>query len=77
MVQKSKEELFRISWRKSDFYPWVMGILDEEINATYVKEIVMQAAQTGNVLDSSEIGDLMKTEVQASLRVKSVREQLE
>jgi uncharacterized protein YecA (UPF0149 family) len=71
------EESFLRAWRASEFYAWVIQMLDEEINATYVKDQVMLAAQSGSAFDSEEIGDLMKTEVQASLRIQSIKEKLE
>ena len=71
------EESFYKAWRASEFYPWIMQMLDEEINSTYVKELVTISAQAGTPMDSTEIGDAMKTEVQAGLRIQSLKDKLE
>lgn len=76
-MEDRNQELFLNAWRSSDFYLWVMKILDEEIESNYVKELVMTSLLNDAPMSSEEIGDATKIEIQTSLRLKSIKERLE
>jgi hypothetical protein len=64
------------SWRSSDHYEWVTKLLKEEIDSTYVRDLVTSKAQSGETLSSEEIGDALKIEIQAALRIQSILDRL-
>ena len=75
-IDKQKE-LFMTAWRASDFYVWITEMLKEEVNSSYVKEQVVARAQAGEPMSNDEIGEAMRVEVQASLRIQSILDKLE
>ena len=76
-MAKTKEQIFAEAWRQSDFYPWIMQLLDEEINSSYVKEQVVARSQAGEPMDDAEIGQATRIEVQAALRLQAIKERIE
>ena len=72
-----QKELFMTAWRASDFYVWITEMLKEEVNSSYVKEQVVARAQAGEPMSNDEIGEAMRVEVQASLRIQSILDKLE
>ena len=77
-MEDEKFEKHRESaWRNSEFYDWVIGVIKEEVNANYVKESMALRAQNGETMSNDEIGEAMKTEVQASLRIQAILDKLE
>ena len=73
--KKAQESMMR-AWRQSDFYPWITEMLLEEINSSYVKEQVVARATAGEPMSNEEIGEAMRVEVQASLRIQSIYDRL-
>lgn len=74
---ENKDDLYMNAWRSSDFYDWVMEVLNEEAKAEYVKESIILRSQAGAPMSNDEIGEAMRSEVQASLRIQSIKERLE
>jgi hypothetical protein len=72
---KTLESYLR-SWRASDFYGWVHKILDEEIARSYLKDIMAEKFMNKETMSNEEIGELARIELQASLRVESIKELL-
>lgn len=72
---KTLESYLR-SWRASDFYGWVHKILDEEISRSYLKDIMAEKFMNKETMSNEEIGELARIELQASLRVESIKELL-
>lgn len=64
-------------WRNSEFYDWVIKIIKEELNANYVKESIVLRSSSGDPMSNEEIGEAMRAEVQASLRIQSILDKIE
>jgi hypothetical protein len=77
-MEDEKFEKHRESaWRNSEFYDWVIGVIKEEVNANYVKESIVLRSSTGDPMTNDEIGEAMRAEVQASLRIQAILDKLE
>ena len=70
---KADDKTYLRSWRASDFYGWVHKILDEEIARSYLKDIMAEKFMNKETMSNEEIGELARIELQASLRVESIK----
>lgn len=71
------QQIKDINWRNSEFYDWVIGVIKEELNANYVKESIVLRSSSGDPMSNEEIGEAMRAEVQASLRIQSILDKIE
>jgi hypothetical protein len=65
------------AWRNSEFYDWVIGVLQEEIDADYVRESIVFRSKSEEPMSDLEIGQAMRAQVQAQLRIQSIKDRLE
>ena len=65
------------AWRNSDFYDWVIQIIKDELSANYVKESMALRSQNGEPMSNEEIGEAMRAEVQAGLRIQAILDKIE
>jgi hypothetical protein len=77
MEDEKFEQQRQTAWRNSDFYDWVIGIIQEEIDADYVRESMVIRAKGEEPMSDLEIGQAMRAQVQAQLRIQSIKERLE
>jgi hypothetical protein len=71
------QQIKDINWRNSEFYDWVIGVIKDELNANYVKESIVLRSSSGDPMSNEEIGEAMRAEVQASLRIQSILDKIE
>jgi hypothetical protein len=77
-MEDEKFEQQRLNaWRGSDFYDWVIGILKEEIDADYVRESIVFRSKSEEPMSDLEIGQAMRAQVQAQLRIQAIKDRLE
>lgn len=75
-MNENVEEKFMNDWRGSPYYEFVMRALDNELDRSYVRDIVVQRTLNSEPMDDEEIGRQVKIEVQTNFRLKSVRDVL-
>lgn len=75
-TQQNVEAKFMNDWRSSPYYSFVMNALDNELERSYVRDIVVQRTLDNQPMDDDEIGRQVKIEVQTNFRLKSVRDVL-
>lgn len=74
--QEEKIDHFLVAWRNSDFYKFVLQIIDNELNADHLKEAMFKAISDGTPLSNEEVGELAKIEFQANLRIQNIKDAL-
>ena len=67
--QKSHEQFMK-NWRMSEFYPFVMNIVDSELSKSYVQDVMTKRIMDSEPMDNNEIAEEMKLEVKSNLRIK-------
>jgi len=77
MEDEKFEKHRETAWRNSEFYDWVIGILQEEIDADYVRESIVFRSKSEEPMNDLEIGQAMRAQVQAQLRIQSIKDRLE
>jgi len=77
MEDEKFEKHRETAWRNSEFYDWVISVIKEEVNANYVKESMALRSQNGEPMSNDEIGEAMRAEVQAGLRIQAILDKLE
>lgn len=73
--QKAQEQFFR-NWRSSEFYPFVMEVIDAERKKSYVQDVMTKRVIEGIPMDDNEIAREMRIEVSSNLRIDSIKEVL-
>lgn len=69
-------ERFMIAWRNSEFYDFVMRVLDNEIDTNLLKEAMEKAYLEGTPMTDEEISSMARTEAMSAIRIKNIRETL-
>lgn len=70
-------EKFMYRWRTSEFYPFVMKVLNDEISMQYLNEIMDARYKAGDQMSNDEIGEQARIEYQTKARLLKVREVIE
>lgn len=64
-------EAFLTSWRASEFYPFVIKIVEDELHNNTLQEIMGLAYAENRPLDDTEIGQQAKVDFQLKLRIQT------
>lgn len=72
---KAQEQFFR-NWRNSEFYDFVIAAITNEMDKSYVKDVMTARILNNEPMDNDEIAEEMKVEVRSNLRIKSILEVL-
>lgn len=75
-TQQNVEAKFMSDWRSSPYYEFVMRAIDNELERSYVRDIVVDRTVNNLPMDDEEIGKQVKIEVQTNFRLKSIRDVL-
>lgn len=67
----ASREAFLKSWRESEFYPFVIKIIEDEMHNVALQELMALAYSEGRPLDDQEIGQQAKIDFQVKLRIES------
>lgn len=74
--EAEKEDHFMHQWRNSKFYPFVMKIIDNEIDTPYLKETLAKLYAEGGQIDNDEVAVAAKVEYQTEARLLNIKEAL-
>lgn len=75
-MNKDAYDLFMRNWRGSEYYTFVMEIIQSELNKSYVKDEMMERIAKNEPMDDLEIARAMRVEASANLRIQSIKEAL-
>jgi hypothetical protein len=75
--QEKIEEAKMRSWRSSEHYEWVMKVIENELNSEYTKSLLIESYTNHLPVDSTELGDAMKIEYQATARIQNIKDALQ
>lgn len=60
-----------IRWRMSEFYPFVLKVIENARDKQYLPEIMQQHYSDGTAMSNDEIGEQAKIDFQSSARINS------
>ena len=71
--QKTEKDVdnFMARWRFSEFYPFVMNILEGAMTRNYLSEIMKEKFLNGESMDDQEVGQQAKVDLQVSVRIEN------
>jgi hypothetical protein len=65
-------ENFISNWRQSEFYPWVMKLLTDEVSKSFLKEQMALRYANGETMSNDEIGENARIEYQVNARLEAI-----
>jgi hypothetical protein len=71
--KKEEEEIdsTMTRWRYCEFYPFVMSVIEQAMNKTYLPDIMREKFLAGEHMDDSEVGQQAKVDLQTSVRIEN------
>jgi len=77
-IDKVKQaEQFMTAWRNSDFYDFVIEVIETELRAEHLNVAMFKSMDEGTPLSNEEVGQMAKIEFQANLRIQNIKDALE
>lgn len=70
--ERSAAAQFMTNWRNSEFYDFVVAVIEGELKKSYVQDVMTQRIMNGEPMDNNEIAEEMKLEVKSNLRIRSI-----
>lgn len=64
-------EAFLNAWRASEYYPFVMKVVQDELENSALQELMAIAYSEGRPLNDNEIGQQAKVDFQVKLRIQN------
>ena len=69
-------EIFMINWRNSEYYNFVMNLIEEELKRDHLQTIMKQKYLDGESMTDQEIGRQAQIDLQVSMRIENIRDAL-
>lgn len=70
--EKKAAAQFMTNWRNSEFYEFVLAVINAELKKSYVQDVMTQRIMHGEPMDNDEIANEMRLEVKSNLRIQSI-----
>ena len=70
---KSEQDVdnFMVRWRFSEFYPFVMNIVEGAMGRNYLSEIMREKFLNNESMNDQEVGQQAKVDLQTSVRIEN------
>ena len=69
--EEVKIDNFMARWRHSEFYPFVIRIVEEAMRRKYLEEVMSARFAEGQPMDDTEIGQQARIDFQTGVRIKN------